>query len=218
MTVRDLKPGMSCTLLTMRKKGKYQSDSTIVRIEGSTIFVKAVIVNNRVVNFGHISNFLIVNVEDDSPQIFQYIVPEIYNEGNSHFYRINLKSKFAVTYDRRKNFRARINKTANARFDDSTSTRHGLLKNISAVGFALVLDGANLPRNHTRTQNIHVSFTDTDPEFGLQTSFELTGEVRRIVNTRDGKILFGCHFPYSYNIEKFVLEKERIRRIRARTR
>lgn len=212
MTIKDLKPGMSCTLLTMRKRGNYQSDSSIAHIRGNDVYVDVVIVDNKIVNFGHISNFLIINIAGQRPQIFQYIIPEICKEGSRRYYKISLKNKSSTVYDRRKNFRLRINKSVKAKFDDNASTNRGVIKNISAVGFAIVVDKTNLPKDHMNTKKIFTVLKDGEPEYGLQYTFELKGEVRRIVNTNDGKVLFGCQFPYSHRVEKYIHEKELIKR------
>lgn len=218
MTINDLNPGMSCTLLTMRKRGKYQADSTILKISNHDLFVDAVTVNGRIVNFGHTSNFLIINLQDRVPQIFQYIVPQLTREDGRYCYKINLKYKLSVIYDRRNNFRLPLNKSVSARFDVREARQYQcLLKNISAVGFGLVLDRTNLPKDYKLTGSINITFSDSEPEYGMEVSFNLTGSVKRIINTKDGRILFGCQFPYSLSIEQYIHDKKLIlQRLRKR--
>ncbi len=213
MTIKDLKTGMACTLLTMRKKGNYEHETCIRKIEGGYAYIDAAIRDGKVINFGSAGNYLVVKINGENPQIFQYIVPEVCRENGKACYKIDLKHKVSIKYNRRHNIRLKVGKTTNARPDGRQKTYACTIKDISAVGFALVFDRMVLPKDYKTFKKLQFVLSDTDPRYGLHISLELTGDVKRMVNTENDRVLYGCQIPYSSKIEKYIAEKEKIQKI-----
>lgn len=213
MTVRDLKEGMTCTIISTKKDGKYESDSVIQKINKSTIYVKPTVIDGRVVHLKNVANYLVIDIKDDEPQVFKYVYPLVCKEDGKTYYRIDLKNKISVKYNRRHNARCYLGKSVNVRADKNVATHSCTIKNISAVGFALVFMPRDLPPDYKNVKSFHCVFTDYDPRFGLNITLELNGTVRRIVATNDGRILFGCQMPYSIKTDRYVARKMEIKRI-----
>ncbi len=214
MTIKDLHEGMTCTIISTKKNGKYESRTSIQKIEKNTIYVKPTVIDGRVVQLRDVANYLVIDIKGREPQVFQYVHPEVYKYGGKTYYRIDLKNKISVKYNRRHNYRCSIGKPVFARADKNVATHPCIVKNISAVGFALVFSQKDLPLNYKEVKTFHCVFNDYNPKFGLNTTIELDGQVRRIVETKDGRVLFGCQIPYSSKIDRYVAKKIEISRAR----
>ncbi len=210
MTVKDLKENMSCTLISAKKDRKYESKKVIRIIERDAIYVDATIYKGTLVNVNGVSNHLVIDVKNTEPQIFQYVFPEICKRNGKAYYKIRLRNKSSVQYNRRHNARIRIGRSVAVRADDSSDLFSCTLKDISAVGFALEFIKRDLPAGFENIKSFRCIYTDADRLHDIKFSAELKGVVKRIVDTPEGKKLFGCQMPYSYKIDKYVTDKEKL--------
>ncbi len=207
MNVNDLKINTECTLISTKKDKKFEAKSVIRIIERGIIYVDVIRRNGKIVNLSGVSNHLTIDIQMKEPQIFQYITPEIYRRNGNVYYRINLRNKNTTKYNRRRNPRYHIGKTVTARIDNNTDVYPCILKDISAVGFALEFHKKELPKNISEITNIRFIFADMDKARDLKITTDLNGRVRRTIETGDGKILFGCQMAYSYQVDRYVTEK-----------
>ncbi len=213
MTIKDLKEGMSCRIISTKKGSKYEADTVIQKISKGAVYIKPIIIGGKIIHLKDVSNFLIINIKGQEPQVFQYVYPLVWRENGKPYYRIDLKHKISVKYNRRHNYRCYIGKSVYARADKNVTTHPCTVKNVSAVGFALVFFKKDLPSNYKAVKTFHCVFNDFDPQFGLNSTIELNGAVKRIVETDDGKILFGCQIPYSPKIDQYVAKRIEIDRL-----
>ncbi len=211
MTIKDLKEGMKCTILSVRKNNKLESTVYIQKITKKCVYTDVIYYEGKIVNIGKVSNFLIIELKGQTPQVFQYVNPVICRIGSRCYYRMELRNKLSVKYNRRHNYRCFIGKTVKAKADNNVTPNYCIFKNLSAVGFALVFDKVNLPKDYRNVKNF--SLTYNDPEMGetFPDTLNLKGEVRRIVETQNGKILYGCKIGHTPGVERYVALKERIR-------
>lgn len=205
MTIEDLKPGMTCTILSQKKGMKYEGKVVIQKVKANYILTDAIRVNNQVVSFGGTTNSLVFSANLPVPQVFQYISPIIVRDGTGKtFYKIELRHSKSKEINRRKNARLKLNREVYVRADLNERTYTCNLKDMSATGFALVFTGRNVPKNHQRIKSFHFTYNDTDMHNAIKVSFNLTGKVRRCVVLNEKQVLFGCQIDYSHDIDKYV--------------
>ena len=205
MTINDLKPGMSCTLLAQKKGLKYENKVTIHKVERDHIVTTAIRVKDKVVTFNGTTNSLIIYNGDNPPQIFQYIVPAIVKDvGGKSFYKIVLKQSRSKEIDRRRAPRYTIGRNINVRADNNEKTYTCNLRDISATGFALMFTGKNIPKDYKNIKTFHITFNDMDLNKSIKVNFNLTGAVKRRKNLDDQQILFGCQFGYSKDVNEYI--------------
>lgn len=211
MTINDLKVNTKCMILSTKKDKAFESDTVIRMIDGGYIYVDPTIKNGKIVNLNGVSNHLIIETGPKPPQIFQYIYPEIYRHNGKTYYRIKLRNKNSVKYNRRHNQRITVNKTVSVRIDGGAEIYTCILKDISAVGFALEFTNRDLPPDHKNIKSFRCVYSDLNKVHNIKITVELRGTVRRIVDTADNKTLYGCQMPYSYNVDRYVTDKENAR-------
>ena len=214
MTVKDLKENMTCTLISAKKDRKFEKKTTIRIIERDTVYVDATIYKGRLVNVNGASNHLVIDVKSTEPQIFQYVYPEIYKRNGKAYYKISLRNKSSVQYNRRHKPRVHVGKSVAVRADNSSDMISCTLKDISAVGFALEFIKRDLPAHFENIKMFRCIFTDADRLHDIKFSAELKGVVKRVVDTAEDKTLFGCQMPYSYKVDKYVSDKEKLKQNR----
>ena len=207
MNVNDLKENMDCTIISTKKDKKYESRSVIRKIERNTIYVDVVRYNGKVVNLSSTANHLAIDIKTHEPQIFQYILPEICRRDGRTYYRIDLKNRNSAKYNRRRNARCRIGKIVSARIDDGSETYQCVLKDISAIGFALEFKRSELPKDYRDIKLLRCIYAEVNKVHDIKLTADLKGAVKRTVITEDGHILFGCQMPYSYQVDHYVTRK-----------
>lgn len=211
MTINDLRVGMKCTILSSRKDKQHTGDVIIRKIKGFDVYVDVIKVDNKIVSLSGVSNFLIVNVPNMDPEIFSYITPVIIQDkaDGKSYYKFQLKTS-SKKYNRRKNARLYIGTEVNVRADQNTKTYPCILRDISATGFALVFSPKYIPSNYSKIKSFHLVYNDYDLEHTLKVSLSLTGYVKRCISLDGGRLLFGCWFPKSSKVEKYITDKEKI--------
>lgn len=215
MTVEDIRVGMECIIMTMYKGTTIESPVKITDVNPKkyTVMTEAVYYNDKVVSLSKADNHLVFERIGTVPQIFQSIIPNVVNDkkNKTSYYSIDLRNKVSKEFNRRKNFRCYIGEKVNVRADEYARTYECILKDVSATGFALVFKTAVAPRNIRDIKRFHFVYNDHRPEFGFVATLNLTGDVRRIVELEDGKILFGCAFPRNLLVEKYIADVERMK-------
>lgn len=209
MTIKDLKPGMKCTILCTKQDKSFENPVRIEKVRSEEVLTDAIVVNGKVVSIDGVSSFLIVNIENKAPECFQYIKPMLCRDKVTRkaYYKINLKNAKTRSFNRRKNSRCPIGAEVNVRADDNNTTYPCELKDISATGFALVFTGANIPKDYGKIRTFHCLYNDFDPKIAFGATLSLTGMVKRCVHLDNNRILFGCQFNKSKEVERYVSQK-----------
>ena len=217
MTIKDLKRGMNCTILSVHKDKSFEHPVRIQEVKRDTVLTDAIKVDGKVVSLSGVSNFLIVQVANGTPEVFSYVVPVICKEKEQTFYSIRLLHAVSKQYNRRKNTRCPIGAEVNVRADNNRRTYPCVLKDISATGFALVFTGKNIPPDYKNIKTFHCLYSEYDPRAAYRTTLDLTGTVKRRLKIDEQQVLFGCHFAESRIVENYIANKTRTTQPRTRS-
>lgn len=214
MTIDDLLPGRVCTILVAVKGMKTEIPTVVRKHKGKhSIIVDAFKKDDKVISLSKALCHLLVEVPEGQPELFKYVVPETTYDRKDHvtYYEISLKDKESVTVNRRGAYRLFIGELITVRADENRKTFEVNLKDVSSTGFAIVFKKADLPQGYHDIKRFHFVYNDFEPEVGFSATLSLTGDVRRIIELEDGKMLFGCSFPKSAMVEKYIADKERLK-------
>lgn len=215
MTIEDIRVGMECIIMTMYKGTTIESPVkiTAVNLKKYTVMTDAVFYNDKVVSLSKANNHLVFEQLGTVPQIFQNVLPNVVNDkkAKTSYYSIDLRNKASKEFNRRKNFRCYIGEKINVRADEYARTYECILKDVSATGFALVFRVNSIPRDYEKIKRFHFVYNDRHPDFGFNATLNLTGEVRRIVELEDNRLLFGCSIPKNLLVEKYIADVERMK-------
>ena len=177
----------------------------------NAIIADAVIKEDKPIAFkgsGVIVNVL-VTFSDEKPLLFKHVTIKLLKKKeNTYCYFIHSILE-GVIYNRRGSFRCYVGIRTSAQLGLNTAPVDATIKDISTSGFSLVCDKNVQLAPGTL---IHTVLTDQPAPNGNTYNFHLYGLVARLQNLENGSLLIGCRFNNPVvGIEKYIMEKERIR-------
>ena len=213
MRIEELIPGMSISLLVTVNNEHLTFESKIQEVypRKRLVLADAIIRNNKVLSL-HGENLIVdvvVNSEDDVPQIFKNVTVTTMRKGeNSFCYNLATDAE-SKTYNRRQNFRCYVGLPTAVQLGMIRVPLPATIRVVSSTGFSIVCD-----RDYGLEPGaiIHADLKDHLEETDEYFKFEMYGLIARVQELENGNVLYGCRLNNSLSgLDAYIMKKERLR-------
>lgn len=215
MTISDLSAGMKCTLLIKIGKTELTHDTVIMAIyeKKQLVMVKPIEKDGKYISLKGAVTHLLFEIENTKPEVFKVVFPVLFYDKRlkEQVYAIPLK-QVSVSYNRRGSYRCYVGDRVNVQIGNNRKTVECVLKDVSATGFALVFEKSKLSPDYDTWSDFHAVYNLSNEDVGGLRfgAIDLRGEVVRIVDVGEDKVLFGCrHLDKVYVLEGYIRDRER---------
>ena len=213
MLIYELQPEQVITIHTRIGDNTLAFPSIIREVypKKRAVIAEAVLKDGKPISF-HAAGVIVdvlVTFADERPLLFKNVTVKLLKRKENQYCYFIQSILDGVVYNRRGSFRCYIGIDTTAQLGLNTAPVDATIRDISISGFSIVC-GKKVNVNPGTL--LHAVLTDQPTPNGTIYNFQLYGLVARLQELENGRLIIGCRYNHPIQgIDKYIMEKERIR-------